>query len=730
MSQFVEAPVDSPASSPTSNDLHNPATASVLERRPRTLKDGNTFAVFDHYGDIVGTPHSPVGLYHKDTRHLSHFELLLNGSRMLLLSSTVQHDNAVLSVDLANPDVFSDNALVMSREMLHVTRAKYLWNGRCHERIGIFNFDQSSHQLRFTLRFAVDFADLFEVRGVHRERHGTSRIEHPSDSAILFRYQGLDNKERTTRIDFEPKPNSLNDKEAVFNLSLAPHERASLFVTVQCDIDQPVRKQDFFSNIRKARRGLLRAVGHAATIETSNAVFNRALSRSMADLYMLISETPQGLYPFAGIPWFSTPFGRDGIITAMQMLWIDPTVAKGVLKFLAATQATEEDVQYEAEPGKILHETRSGEMACLGEVPYSRYYGSIDSTPLFVFLAGKYFERTGDRETIQNLWPNIEAALKWIDLYGDRDHDGFVEYQARGQNGLANQGWKDSYDSVSHNDGRLAEGSIALCEVQGYVYAAKIEGAKLCRALGNERMASMLEQQAQSLQARFEAAFWCDDLGTYVIALDGDKRQCRVRSSNAGHALFTGIASQAHAERVMLTLFSRECYSGWGIRTLAATEYRYNPMSYHNGSVWPHDNALIAIGLARYGMKEAALRAFQSFFDAIQFMDHLRPPELFCGFKRRRNKAPTLYPVACSPQAWASAAIFTFLEACLGLQCNYSGNEIRFEKPVLPVFVNDMHIHKLKLGQSCVDILLRRYGSSVAVNVTSQRGDARIIVAN
>ncbi len=513
MTQSVEAPVDTSSLSPTPNDLHNPATSSILERRPRTLKDGNTFAMFDHYGDIIGSAHSPVGLYHDDTRHLSHTELLLNGNRMLLLSSTIQHDNAVLSVDLANADIYADNKLALSREMLHITRTKFLWNGCCHERIGVFNFDQSSHQLRLTFRFAVDFADLFEVRGATREHHGSSRIEHPSDNAVLFRYKGLDSRERITRIDFVPAPASLNDKEAVFNISLAPHERASFFIVIRCNGEQPAKERDFFSSIHSARRALRRSVDRAATIETSNAVFNRTLSRSMADLYMLITQTPEGPYPYAGIPWFSTPFGRDGIITALQMLWIDAGVARGVLNFLAATQAKTEDAQTEAEPGKILHETRRGEMANLGEVPFGLYYGSIDATPLFVLLAGKYYERTGDRETIERLWPNIEAALRWIDVYGDIDHDGFVEYSARGR--------KRAYQSRLERSRPIpfptmtdvwpkAPSPCARCKATSMPLNPKrplMPHARPRKNGGDARPAGA------GLQARFESAFWCDDLG-------------------------------------------------------------------------------------------------------------------------------------------------------------------------------------------------------------------------
>jgi glycogen debranching enzyme len=705
-----------------------PATSSILERRPRILKHGDTFAVFDHYGDIVEAIGSPEGLYHADTRYLSSFELLIDGHKPLLLSSTLQDDNAALTVDCANPDLYRKGQLVLSRENLHVIRTKFLWEACCYERIAIHNFDRQSHRIRLALRFASDFADLFEVRGIERARRGRLNIEQPSTDAVVLRYRALDNRESTTRLEFSPTPNTLRDDEAIYDLSLQAGERRSLFVTVRCDAAVPPRRNEFFRSLHAARRAQRKATTGVAVVDTSNAVLNEALCQSYADLYMLITETRQGPYPYAGIPWFSTAFGRDGIITALMMLWIDPGVARGVLRFLAATQATEERPEADAEPGKILHETRRGEMARLGEVPFGLYYGSVDTTPLFVLLAGRYFERTGDRETIRALWPNIQAALHWIDTYGDPDGDGFLEYRARTGKGLTNQGWKDSGDSISHADGTLAADGIALAEVQGYVYAARLQAATMATALGDTALAVKLEQQAQELRQRFEATFWCEDLGTYALALDGDKRPCRVYSSNAGQVLFSGLPSPARAERVAAALLGRDSYSGWGIRTLACSAARYNPMSYHNGSIWPHDNALIALGLSRYGLKNEARRVFDGMFHAMQYMDLLRLPELFCGFPRRRSKAPTLYPVACSPQAWASAAPLAFLEACLGLHCDYARREIRFDRPILPAFLDEVRIRGLRLGDGHVDVLLRRHTSDVGINVLERSGDVRVVV--
>ncbi len=473
--------------------------------------------------------------------------------------------------------------------------------------------------------------------------------------------------------------------------------------------------------MREATRG-------RTSVETSNDRFNEILCRSAADLAMLMTDTPQGRYPYAGIPWYSTTFGRDGLITALQMLWWSPEVARGVLRRLAFYQAKTSDPLADAQPGKILHEMRGGEMAALREVPFGLYYGSVDSTPLFVLLAGLYAERTGDTEAITALWPHIEAALDWIDGPGDADRDGFVEYERASEQGLANQGWKDSYDAIFHADGRLAEGAIALAEVQGYVYAAKRLAARCARRLGRNAKADELDAQASGLAERFEAAFWCPEIETYALALDGAKNPCQVRTSNAGQVLFTGIASSDRAALVARGLLQPRFFSGWGIRTVANSEARYNPMSYHNGSVWPHDNALIALGLARYDHKRAIETLFGGLFGAATYMDLRRLPELFCGFQRQRGQGPTLYPVACSPQAWASATPFTLLEASLGLEFDPWTSEIRLRNPRLPPFLDEVILRNLQLGSSSVDLRVRRYNDTVSLETPRISGDIRVSI--
>ncbi len=441
----------------------------------------------------------------------------------------------------------------------------------------------------------------------------------------------------------------------------------------------------------------------------------------------MIVGNPELNYPYAGVPWFSTVFGRDGIITALECLWLNPAIGRGVLDFLASAQAREVDLATEAQPGKILHEMRRGEMAALGEVPFGWYYGTVDATPLFVMLAKAYFARTGDLAFIEKIWPHIDRALQWINAFGDCDGDGFVEYSRQSKDGLVQQGWKDSNDSVFHADGTLAAGPIALCEVQGYVYAAKRGAADLALLLGKCEQAATLESEATKLGTQFNAAFWCEDIGTYAIALDGRKQTCRVRTSNAGHCLYTGIATSDHAYHVAHSLLSGDFYSGWGIRTVASGEARYNPISYHNGSVWPHDNALIAAGLARYGFKDMAGEILSAMLDVSTFVDLHRLPELFCGLQRRSREGPTLYPVACAPQAWAAGAVFLLLQSCLGLSLDAERKQIRLDGPYLPESVPELWIRDLRVGNACVDLFLERRADLVRLQILDKRGEVEVI---
>ncbi len=701
-----------------------PSGATVAERRPRTLKQGETFGIFDPSGDALSDGGSPEGLYHNDTRHLSRFMLMIEQQRPILLSSSMSNDNGTLTCDLSNPTINdSDGKLLIEHDVIHLRRSRFLWQGVCYERLAVGNYDRAERRVRLSVLFATDFDDLFEVRGTTRARHGWT---HPPDIAadrVTLSYTGLDGVRRQTRFRFGPSPHRLEEHGATFEITLAPGGTETIYLEIACTptiaekIDHALPHQAFFAALAASRRALRRTAARAASIATNNTAFNEAVRRAVADLAMLTTETPQGSYPYAGIPWFSTVFGRDGLITALQTLWIDPAIALGVLRHLAANQASAYDDAADAQPGKILHEVRCGEMAILGEVPFRHYYGSVDSTPLFVMLAGAYLQRTGDVASVAALWPNIERALSWIDTDGDGDGDGFVEYGRRTALGLANQGWKDSHDSIFHEDGALATGPIALVEVQAYVYGAWNAAGQIARALGQPARAATLEARAQALRARFDVCFFDEALGTYVLALDGAKRACRVRTSNAGHALFTGIAYPQRAGAVVASLMDGASFSGWGVRTVATTEARYNPMSYHNGSVWPHDNALIAAGFARYGFSEEAGRIFEGLFAASSAIDLRRLPELFCGFARQRSRGPTFYPVACSPQAWAAVAPLSLMQSCLGLAFDPAANTIAFAHPALPPFLDEVVLRQLSLAGGSADIVARRQLSGIMVDV-------------
>ena len=702
------------------------ASASQIEGTPRTLKHDDTFAVFDAHGDAVPGLASNHGLFHRDTRHLSHFFLTIDGVRPLLLSSTVRDDNATLTCDLTNPDLpAEDEKDALLHDLVHIRRSRFLYRSACHECLSIHNFDMAPRRLEIAIGFDADFADLFEVRGATRTGRGLRRPPEVGHERVRLTYAGLDGHVRTTTLAFEPAPAALTGDRALYRVALEPGETFVLFMEICCDATRtgPGARLAFRAALRNARRDLRARAARGACVTSANPHFNEGLRRAMSDLNVLITATPEGPYPYAGVPWFSTVFGRDALITAFETLWMDPSIGRGVLLHLAANQADAFDPEADAEPGKILHEVRFGEMAELGEVPFRRYYGSVDSTPLFVMLAGAYLERTGDLETARLLWPSVEAALRWMSDHGDRDGDGFVEYGRRRGDGLVNQGWKDSHDSVFHADGSLARGPIALVEVQGYAYAAWRAAAVLARALG-EGDGSAYDRRAVDLRAAFDVAFFDAELGTYVLALDGQKAPCRVRTSNAGHALFSGIARPDRAAAVAASLMARASFSGWGVRTLATGEARFNPMSYHNGSVWPHDNAVIAMGLARYGFRAEVARIFEGLFRASVYFDLRRMPELFCGFARQRSQGPVAYPVACAPQAWAAAAPLAMLQASLGLGFDVPGRRVVFDRPLLPEFLSELTLRGIMVADGALDVKVQRVGVSAALSVIARRGEA------
>ena len=702
-------------------------TSSPADDRARVLKYGRMFFVFDRLGDVQTSGLGEEGLFYDGMRHLSELSLNLWNARPLLLSSTVATNNFLFTADLANLDVFSEGAMVIHRGTLHLVRSRFLWRDSCFEKLLFVNHGLEDLEIPVRIGFDADFTDIFEVRGTTRERKGQRLREQITGNSVVLSYEGLDHVVRQTCIRSDASGVQASATGLEFELSLRPKETVTVQLEVCCNSHAGAESVGYTDALSSARFELAEMGRAFPQITSSNSRFSDWMARSISDLEMMIAGNPEPNYPYAGVPWFSTVFGRDGIITALQTLWLNPSIAKGVLEFLAKSQADESDSVADSEPGKILHEMRKSEMAELGEVPFGCYYGSVDATPLFIMLAGAYYDRTGDRPFLEKLWPHIQRALTWIDDFGDVDGDGFVEYARHSINGLVQQGWKDSNDSIFHADGTIAEAPIALCEVQGYVYAAKLAAARLTRALGDVKQCCELEVQAEALRTQFEEQFWCEDLGTYALALDGRKRPCRVRASNAGHCLYTGIASPERARRVAETLMNADSFTGWGIRTIPTTESRYNPLSYHNGSIWPHDNSVIANGMAKYGSKKMAGQVLLALLDLSSEVELHRLPELFCGLQRRPSEGPTLYPVACSPQAWAAAAPFLILEGCLGISVQADRGRIIFDRPFLPEGIPQLSIRGLRCGNVAVDLLLERRNDSVLVHFDNQQEGIEIV---
>jgi glycogen debranching enzyme len=715
----------------TEGDPHHVAAASgVTDDRTRVLKHGDTFAVFDHLGHIKPGGLGEEGIYHEGTRYLSRLVLELDGHPPFFLGSTVRDENDQLSVALTNPDEMRGGRVEVPLGTLHLAVRTFLWQGTCHWQVRVENHGSSPVSTVVGLHFAADYADIYEVRGMKRKARGQRLPTEVAHDRVVFGYLGLDEECRRTSLRFTPPPTHLGETEGRFELKLKSKEIATIELASACWRGEATPEPARFEDARiVAEVALERWKSGSCRVRASDGRFDAWLRRAESDVHMLATELPTGPYPYAGVPWFNTPFGRDGIITALECLWLRPDLARGVLSYLAATQATEVIPEQDAEPGKILHETRKGEMAVLKEMPFGRYYGSVDATPLFILLAGAYYERTADRAFARSIWSNVEAALGWIERYGDLDGDGFVEYQRHAADGLLHQGWKDSDDAITHADGTPAQGPIALCEVQGYVYAARRAGAVLAAALGLPDRASALNMQADDLRERFEAMFWLDEIGTYALALDGVKRPCRIRSSNAGQCLFSGIATPGRAARVAQGLMNTDLFSGWGVRTLGMGESRYNPMAYHNGTVWPHDNALIAYGFARYGLQGLAVEILTGLFEAGTYFDLNRMPELFCGFPRDPGEGPVPYPVACAPQAWAAGSAFLLLQACLGLGVSGVEKQVWFTRPQLPSFLPELRISNLTVVGASIDLHLVRHGDDVGVNVLRREGDLSVVVA-
>jgi glycogen debranching enzyme len=716
----------------------------------QVLKHENLYLLTDPFGDIHPDSRG-LGLYHGDTRILSCEVLRVGGVRPVLLQGSAG-GNYQGTIHLTNPSIERnpaakrDDAPDIAGRTIGIERERIVAGDALFERLRVVNHGEEAETVGVELELAGDFADIFEVRGYPRPERGTVLPVAVAGRAVTFRYDGLDGCRRQSHLLFSEPAASVGGATddtgprsgwiaLRWQLELPPGARRQLSWTSWATEGSPTAPPPLFPDPPRfdgdEGSGAYHAWVRGTTgVTTDHELFNLTLRRGLNDLRQLVNDGPDEgeRYVAAGIPWFTTLFGRDSIITALQLLAFRPQLAIETLGVLAARQATEIDDERDAEPGKILHELRTGEMAATGELPFRPYYGSVDSTPLWLVLLAETWAWTGDREVVDRLWPNALAALEWIDRWGDADGDGFVEYQRRTDRGLVNQGWKDSHDSVRTRDGELVGGPIALCEVQGYVYRARLGMAELARLRGENDFADRLETQAAELRERFEREFWMEDVGYYAMALDGGKQPADAITSNPGQVLWSGLPSPQRARQVADRLLGPELFSGWGIRTYAADQPGYNPIGYHIGTVWPHDTAIIAAGLKRYGLHDEASRLVGSVFEAAQRFPEFRLPELFCGFDRETSPHPVPYPVACSPQAWAAGAPFLFLQTLLGLQPHAGRSELELYQPHLPEWLGKVNLTNLRVGEAAVDLLFHRWRGTTSAEVLRKVGNISVTI--
>lgn len=685
-----------------------------------TLKYGDAFLVADASGDLLTSKHE-MGLFWRGTRFLHTCNLYLEGHPLVMLSHHVTNMGDACQIDLTNTSFPLQNGSVIEQETIHVRRLLELQHEQLVQTITVTNFSAVTVPLTLSLKIDADFCDMFEVRGMQRKKHGRQEEPDITNSSLTLKYLGLDGVKRHTQVQCATPPSLVGADRLHWKLALERNQPVEIRMAIHVS---EVNAERFVTNVT------LPSWQHLAqpALHSDDHLFNHLLTRSMNDLLMLSTMTPHGYYPYAGIPWYACPFGRDGLITCLQFLPWFPDVVRGTLTFLAAHQGTKVDAFTEEEPGKILHEMRTGEMANCREIPYIPYYGTVDATPLFLILLEAYMRWTNDVALLQQLWPNVEAAARWMVEYGDKDGDCFLEYHRALETGLLNQGWKDSLDSISHSDGRIAESPIALCEVQGYAFAAYRATAYLTRRVGQAEQATAWEQRAEELRSLFLERFWWEEEDVFYEALDKDKLPCAVVSSNAGQCLWTGIVPPEYAHKMIARLMREDMFCGWGIRTLSAQAALYNPMSYHNGSVWPHDTALIGAGFSLFGAKEQTSALLKGVYQAGLFFEGMRLPELFCGFPQRPGFAPTSYPVACAPQAWAAGAPFMLLNALLGLQPDAEHQRLTLDRPTLPDWLQSMEIRGLRLGDRQLHLRLVRTGDQTNVVVAAENeGVVRVL---
>jgi glycogen debranching enzyme len=698
-------------------------------REDQVIKDDRTFLVTDRYGNLPEGNTAALGLYHRDTRFLSGLDLVVEGLEPILLHSSTERNYSQI-VEMTYPFEAIDREGVHRKENVSIQRYRILAEGSLHERIRVRNFGTKARRLKMTVDFDADFRDIFEIRGLVRERRGQVQPPRVDRSTVVLAYRGLDGDVRSTTIRFSPAPDRLDASRAEFVVACEPGQDEEVVVEIVPEVGGATTARVTLQQAEdRLTREYTRWRKRCTRLRSSNVPLSQFLDRAILDLRMLTAHDDGGAeYLDAGVPWYSALFGRDALLTSYQALGVNPELAWTTLRGLAALQGKESDDWREEEPGKILHEVRVGELARAGEIPHTPYYGSVDATPLWLVLLHGAYRWTGDLDAVRELWPNALVALRWVDEHGDLDGDGYVEYRRRSPRGLDNQGWKDSGDAIVHPDGTLASPPIALVEVQGYVYHAKRSAARLAADLGERDVAERLEREAADLRARFNRDFWMEQQGYYALALDGDKRPVETITSNPGHGLWSRIVDEDKAARVVRRLLSPSLSSGWGIRTLAAKQAPYDPIGYHTGTVWPHDNALIAHGMRGYGFDREARTVLDGLAAAGAFFPYARFPELFCGFSSEEVPVPVQYPVACRPQAWASGAPLLMGRTYGGLSADAPQGVLYIDRPRLPAWLHRMEILGMNVGDTRLDLVFTNNEGVTATEVPRKEGDLEVLI--
>lgn len=714
-----------------------------------TLKDDDLFLITDTLGNIsdlscrLGGIEDSMGLFCRDTRFLSRLELQIDGRSPIAFSSTA-HKGFAMTVLCANPEINPQEgnlgASPIKAETIDIHRAIAI-KGGFFEEIQVTNYNTHPVSFALSLSLDADFADLFEVKGSKREKRGVflryvPNLEQKSTQSlpkeIVLAYEGLDGSLMESRIQFNSfQPQEIHGYTAVWRLNLGAHEQITLGYRIHLFTNnRPTSIVSVPETFAQAKTEELLEekiwTEQITKIHTDNKSLNQVIDRAAQDIYLLRQTSEKNNFLSAGVPWFSTLFGRDSIIAASQTLILDPTIARDTLSILAHFQGKVDDEWRDEQKGKILHEIRLGEMARCNEVPHTPYYGTVDATPLWLMLYAEYFAWTADHTILDKLWPNAISAMAWIDR--NCQETGYLVYHRTSKKGLLNQGWKDSENCIVNGKGELAEGAIALSEVQGYVYAAKIRMSELAEKKELFDLAELWRSQAKDLKLRFNQDFWMPDQDYCALALDGEGKPVDSITSNPGHCLNLGIFDYEKALRVAARLNAPDMFNGWGIRTLSSLSPAYNPMGYHIGSVWPHDNSLIAVGMRSHSMVKQSLRIAQGLIDMAIAQPYQRPPELFCGYEHDGFTTPVQYPVACSPQAWASGSIFQLISIMVNFVPNAIGNQLHIIDPCLLNSINRLSIQNLRIGQTLLDLEFERSGDTTACRVNKKRGNLRVII--